>query len=199
MNKHSKAIIFLRNRDKIIRNLILIVGPCTLRPSSDYYKSLVRSIISQQLSNQAARTIYLRFLNELNGDITPQKVIGLHSSSFRRAGISRQKASYLCDLAQKFVNRELDVDIFRNSDDQVIIDSLTKIRGIGTWSAKMFLIFCLNRQDVLPLEDVGFRRAVMKNYGLSKMPNERKIRRIAQNWGNYKSIAVWYLWQSVNT
>lgn len=195
---HEKAISYLSQKDSVIRGLIDQIGSCSLRPSADYFKSLVRSIISQQLSNQAARSIYLKFLKEVDGQLTPQKTIKLKPRSFRIAGISKQKASYLVDLATMLAKDELDLASISKQDDQAIIDALTKVRGIGTWSAKMFLIFCLNRQNVLPYEDVGFRRAIMRNYSLSSPPDDYEIATLAQNWSPYCSIAAWYLWQSIN-
>lgn len=194
----TKGIAYLKKRDEVINRLIAQIGPCELKPSSDYFRSLAKSIISQQLSNQAARSIYLKLLHELNGELTPQKISSLGPLSFQRAGISKQKSSYLMDLANRFIGKEIDIDMISKSGDEQVIDSLTKIRGIGIWSAKMFLIFCLNRLNVLPHEDVGFRRALIQNYSLVRVPSERKIKRIAGVWEPYRSIAVWYLWQSVN-
>jgi len=188
----------LKKSDPILRSTIDQIGPCSLKPSKDYFGSLVRTIISQQLSTRAADTILERFGLELKGAISPKSVLALSSTQFRKAGISKQKKSYLLELASKFDKGEIDAGSFRNWEDERLIAYLVSIRGIGRWSAEMFLIFCLNRLNVLPLDDVGFKRAVRVNYGLGEGPSERTLKRISKQWEPYRSIAVWYLWQSID-
>lgn len=194
----NKAINYLKKNDKVISKIIDNIGKCNIKPSKDYYTSLVKSIIYQQLSVKAAKTIYDRFLNELNGKLNPESVLNLSEIQFKRAGVSGRKQSYLIDLSRKFINREIDTNNIQKLNDEELINLLTTIRGIGRWSAEMFMIFCLNRLNVLPLEDLGFQRALKINYGLKKMPTKNKIIMLSKNWGSYRSIAVWYLWQSIN-
>jgi DNA-3-methyladenine glycosylase II len=194
----TEAVCHLRERDEIIRGIIDKVGPCSLAPSKDYFGSLIRTIVSQQLSSKAAGTIFSRLLSELNDEVTPARVLKLSPSRFIRAGISKQKKSYIVELAKRFETGEISTATFRERDDEDLIKCLEEIRGIGRWSAEMFLIFCLNRLNILPLDDVGFKRAVRVNYGLRKSPSERTLKRIAEQWEPYRSVAVWYLWQSID-
>jgi DNA-3-methyladenine glycosylase II len=199
MNKQVLAgVLYLRERDSVLRDIIDRVGPCSLRPSHDYYGSLARTIISQQLSAKAADTILSRLQMELGGKLMPSAILNLSDSQFAKAGISRQKKSYLVQLAVKFGKGEINTDAFREQDDEKLIKYLEGIRGIGRWSAEMFLIFCLNRLNILPLDDVVVKRAVLVSYELRKSPSERILKRISAFWDPYKSIAVWYLWQSID-
>ena len=199
MNKQvSAGVLYLRERDSVLRDIIDSVGPCSLRPSRDYYGSLARTIISQQLSAKAADAILSRLQMELDGKLMPSAILDLSDSQFAKAGISRQKKSYLIELAVKFGKGEINTDAFREPDDEKLIKYLEGIRGLGRWSAEMFLIFCLNRLNILPLDDVGVKRAVLVNYKLRKSPSERVLKRISTCWDPYKSIAVWYLWQSID-
>ena len=199
MNKKlCSAVEYLRNNDKIMSCIIDDVGRCTLKSTKDYFRSLVKSIVYQQLAVKAVRTIYDRFLDELGNELTPENVLKLKDNQFRKAGISGRKMSYLIDLSNKFLDGTINNKILHKLEDEELIEHLTQIRGIGRWSAEMFLIFSLTRPNVLPMDDLGFKKSVMINYNLRKMPSNDKIKKIAKNWGDYKSIAVWYLWQSVN-
>lgn len=199
MNRNiSTAIDHLREEDEVIRGIIDRVGPCSLRPSEDYFESLARIIVSQQLSVKAADTIYSKLLLKLGGEMTPAKILVFTDPQFTKAGISKQKRSYLIELAARFKTGEIDTGSFYEQDDEKLIKFLEGIRGIGRWSAEMFLIFCLNRLNILPLDDVGFKRAVKVNYNLSKSPSERTLKRISKHWDPYRSIGVWYLWQSID-
>ena len=193
-----EAVDYLKENDKVIAGIIRDIGKCTLEPSDDYFRSLVKSIVYQQLAVKAARTIYNRFISELNNDLTPKNVLKLKESQFRKAGISSKKMSYLIDLSNKFQVGIIDSKNINKLDDESLIEHLTQIRGIGRWSAEMFLIFSLNRLNVLPLDDLGFKRSLMINYNLRKIPSENKIIKLSKNWGSYRSVAVWYLWQSLN-
>jgi DNA-3-methyladenine glycosylase II len=197
-NEISKSIQYLREKDGVIRGIIDRIGTCSLRPSRDYFESLARTIVSQQLSTKAANTIYSKLLLELGGKMAPAKISGLADLQFIRAGISKQKKSYLMELALRFESGEIDTGVFDEQDDEKLIKYLQGMRGIGRWSAEMFLIFCLNRLNILPLDDVGFKRAVKVSYNLSRSPSERTLRRLSKRWDPYRSIAVWYLWQSID-
>ena len=192
------AVDYLKENDKIMKNIIEDIGECTLKSSKDYFRSLVKSIVYQQLAIKAARTIYNRFLSELNDDLTPENVLQLKEEQFKKAGISNQKKSYLIDLSNKFNERYIDIKKIHQLSDEDLIKLLTEIRGIGRWSAEMFLIFSLTRLNVLPLDDLGFKRSLMINYNLKQKPSNEEVIKIAKSWGEYKSIAVWYLWQAIN-
>ncbi len=197
-NEIQDSVEYLRKNDTVIRGIIDIIGPCTLKPSKDYYNSLVKSIIHQQLSNKAAGTIYSRFLNQLNNKLSPKNLLDLTDEEFKKAGVSKQKKAYLRDLSEKFYNGNIDLSKLSVLEDEEVINQLTSVRGIGKWSAEMFLIFCLNRLNVLPLDDVGFRNSIKHNYKLKQKPSKEEVLEISKKWVPYRSIAVWYLWQSLN-
>lgn len=192
------AVDYLYENDLVIKKIIDEIGPCTLSPSNDYFASLVKSIIFQQLSNQAAKSIYRKFLKELKFKLNPKAVLNLKDNQFRKAGISIQKKSYLLDLSEKMKHETIDITRIPDAADEELIEILTELKGIGRWSAQMFLIFCLIRLDVLPLDDVGFRKAIQINYGFNELPSKKEIANISKKWGSYRSIAAWYLWQSIN-
>ena len=194
----KKGVSYLRKNDPIMRDIIDKIGNCTLQTSPDYYSSLVRTIISQQLSNKASNTIFARLLKKVNDELNPENVLNLSNFQLKSAGISKQKMSYLRDLSTKFLNMEIDTSTFPSLDDEEAITLLTSIRGIGKWSAQMILIYCLNRPNILPLDDLGFRNSLKLNYNLSHSPNKDLIIKISKKWEPYRSIAVWYLWQSIN-
>lgn len=194
----SGALTYLQANDEVLANIIDNIGAFALKPSTNYYGSLVKSIISQQLSVKVVATIHARFLEELNHELSPENVLKLTSEKFKKAGISTQKKSYIVDLSSKFFRKEIDVERIPYLNDEEIINLLIKIRGIGQWSAEMFLIFCLNRMNVLPLDDLGLRRAIKLNYNLKETPSKKDVLMLSKKWGVYRSIAVWYLWQSLN-
>jgi len=197
-NNIQAAIEYLYQNDSIMKELIKKVGDCTLKPSNDYFVSIVKSIVYQQLSNKAAGTIYKRFLLELENKLMPVNVLNLTDFQYKKAGLSSIKKSYLNGLAHGFKNRTIILDDIHEYSNEEIIEILTSIRGLGRWSAEMFLIFSLNRLDVLPMSDIGFKRSLKINYNLDEMPNNEKIYKISNKWGQFKSIAVWYLWQALN-
>jgi len=198
VSKIQNAVLHLKHSDKVMGRLVREIGPCTLKTRTKHFDSLVRSIISQQISVGAARSILMKFREILHNEINPENVLALKKNQFKKAGISPQKNSYLLDLALHFSKKTIDTSKFRYLDNQKIIDELTKIRGVGRWTAEMFLIFSLRRLNVLPVDDWGFKRSIMINYSLDKMPSNEKVINISKKWEPYKSIATWYLWQSLN-
>ena len=154
--------------------------------------------MSQQISVKAAETIFRRLKEALGGRISPRRVLELNAKALRAAGVSGQKVSYLRDLAEKWTDRTITPQHFSRLSDEEIIETLTQVRGIGRWTAEMFLIFSLTRLDVLPVDDLGFQRAVQLAYGYRSLPAARTIRRIAEHWRPYRSIATWYLWRSLD-
>jgi DNA-3-methyladenine glycosylase II len=188
----------LMQADPILASIISRYGPCALQPQRRYFVALTEAILSQQLSVKAAATIFSRFKEKLGGRITPEKILPLTDAQFRAAGISRQKTAYLRDLAAKWRAGVIAPRRFaRMSDDEVIL-ALTQVKGIGRWTAEMFLIFSLLRTDVLPVDDLGFRKAVQIAYKLRKLPDAKRLAQIAAGWKPYRSIATWYLWASLN-
>jgi DNA-3-methyladenine glycosylase II len=191
----SQAIQQL-SQDRFIGPLIKKYGTCTLTPRTDYFLVLCESIISQQISVKAAEAILRRFIDLFDGDITPGRAAELSPEILKGAGVSTQKAKYLLDLAEKFAG-EIDFLQFNDMDNEQIIAELIKVKGIGRWTAMMFLIFALNRQNVLPVEDLGIRRAIQIQYSLPELATPEQIRLIAKYWQPYETIACWYLWRSL--
>jgi DNA-3-methyladenine glycosylase II len=160
-----------------------------------------RPIIYQQLSGKAAATIYRRFLNLYpEGDFpTPLNLLNTEIETLRSAGLSKAKASYIKDLASKVFEGLPTLKELEGMDDETIIKSLTQVKGIGPWTAKMFLIFRLHRWDVLPSDDLGVREAVRRAYQLVDLPDQKNVEKIGQQWQPYRTIATWYLWRSLSS
>jgi DNA-3-methyladenine glycosylase II len=203
MNRRDQiqtALAHLRLSDRVMRRLIDAVGPCTLCPErKQRFSVLVRAIISQQVSTAAARTIRGRLEAILpNGGLKPENLGGLNESELRSVGLSRQKASYLLDLTQKTLDGTVRLDRLGRLSDEAVIEMLTKVKGIGRWTAEMFLIFSLGRLDVLPVDDLGVRSAIKDLYDLRDLPNAKTCVEIATPWRPYASIASWYCWRSLD-
>jgi DNA-3-methyladenine glycosylase II len=197
----NSAIAHLKKNDAVLSSLIIKFGRCNLQPHNQYFNSLLRSIIGQQLSVKAAGSIYNRFIHYFNHKPKPEEIIYSDDTLLRGFGLSRSKVKYVKDLSHKIINREIKIRNFSARSDEEIIRSLTNVKGIGIWTAQMFLIFTLGRPDVLPVTDLGIRKAVMINYRLKKMPDERKIIKLAKekNWHPYCSIVSLYLWKSLDS
>ncbi len=193
-----QAQTYLKKNDPRLRDLIRDVGPFTLKAQRHAFHMLVKSIISQQISTSAARTITDRLLEHVGMDpILPQAFDCLDIEILRTIGVSQQKASYLLDLAAKATSGELQLENISRKSDNEIIAQLTQVKGIGVWTAHMFLIFSLARMDVLPTGDLGIKTAIQNIYGLEELPEPQQIEAIAVPWRPYASIASWYLWQSL--
>jgi DNA-3-methyladenine glycosylase II len=165
----------------------------------DAYGSLVRTIVGQQLSTKAARTIYAR-LAALFGDNppTPAELLDADEENLRGGGLSRQKIGYLRDLAARVQSGELELDILEELPDEEVSEKITAVKGLGHWSADMFLMFHLRRPDVLPVGDLGIRRAVEKIYGLPDIPDSEELRTLAEPWRPWRTLACLYLWESLD-
>jgi len=190
-------IEYLGERDKTLLEIINKIGTCTLTPNNDYFSSLTRIIINQQLSIKAGNAIYTRLLDS-TGRLNPSSVMSLHDQDFRKIGISKKKQLYIKNLAELFILGKIDFNIILKLSDEEILNILQEIKGIGKWSAEMFLIFSLNRMDILPLKDIGLLRSFQMNYNFGKDNLQDSIIRISNKWRPYRTIAVWYLWQSIN-
>lgn len=195
---YGRACRRLAAADPVMRRLIARIGPCGLRPHPRYFITLCDSIISQQLSGRVAEVIFNRFARLYPHDRpTPSRVAATPVSRLRTAGLSGQKARYLKELARGFVNGTIRPRRFARQSNEEIIKSLTAIHGIGRWTAEMFLMFSLNRLDVLPVDDLGIQKAIQRWYGFRRLPAAATIRRVGRPWHPYETIACWYLWRSL--
>lgn len=190
-----RAVAILRRCDADLARVIRRVGPCTLRRQRPYFAALCDAIIAQQVSTSAAVAIIRRFRGLFDRKRpTPDAVLALSDDAFRGAGLSRQKMTYLRDLAVKTLARTVPAGRWARLDDDAVIAALTQVKGIGVWTAQMFLIFSLNRPDVLPVDDLGVRRGAQLLRGLKTPPTADQLVAIAEPWRPYRSVAAWYLW-----
>lgn len=199
-NEFQKALEHLQQNDSVLSSIISNYGNRNLTPHRKYFNLLLGAIIGQQLSMKAARSIRNRVFQYFNETPTPQKILETEDQILRSLGLSNAKVRYVKDLSHKILTGELNLKRISKRSDEEIINELTKVKGIGVWSAHMFLIFVLARLNVLPTSDLGIRKAVMINYGLKKLPNEQKIKLIARknNWEPYCSVASLLLWHSLD-
>jgi DNA-3-methyladenine glycosylase II len=193
-----EAMLHLRSADPVLARVIDAVGPIEIALRRERFASLSRAIIFQQLAGAAARTIHDRFVALYPGRRfpSPRQVLNASAEDLRRVGLSRQKSLYLRDLAAHIENGTLNFHRFSKMDDEEIIVDLTRVNGIGRWTAEMFLIFNLGRPDVLPVDDLGVRNAARRLYRMRKMPDAKRLRALAERWRPYRSAASWYLWRS---
>ncbi len=194
-----KAIAHLKKSDPLLAAVIDRVGPCRIEYREPEFSTLVRSIVYQQLSGKVASVIFERFLNLLpRRKLTARAVLGLSVADLRSAGLSRAKAAYILDLAEKTEARLINFHELPALSDEEVIALLTQVKGVGVWTAHMFLIFALQRADILPVGDLGVRSAIRKVYGLEELPRPAEVERIAATWRPYCSVAAWYLWRSLD-
>jgi 3-methyladenine DNA glycosylase/8-oxoguanine DNA glycosylase len=200
---HSAAVRHLKQSDPVMRRLIATVGACRIEDecSTNQFGTLVDAIIYQQLSYKAAQTISRRFqqLYGANGRgrlPRPEEILRTPARKLRSVGLSRQKLGYMRDLAAKAADGTLHLRRFSRMTDDEVIANATLVKGIGRWTAEMFLIFCLRRPDVLPVDDLGIQHAFKHAYGLRKLPSEGWMRRTAEPWRPWRTIASWYLWRA---
>lgn len=188
--------------DPVMRRLIDANPACDIRPHKNYYQELVDSIISQQLSVKAARSIERRFCELFGGTDFPtaEQILKKEVDELRTAGLSRAKAVYVLDLARHVVEGRLEFDRFETMSNEEIAAELTAVKGIGEWTAHMFLMFCMARPDILPVGDLGIRNGVTKLYGLKTQAGADDVWAIsrANNWHPYETIASWYVWRSLD-
>jgi DNA-3-methyladenine glycosylase II len=187
----------LGRRDAVLKRLMTQVGPCTLQPDGDGFRSLVRAVVAQLISTKAAASIFGR-LEALAGDagLTPAAVTGLGTEALRGAGLSGAKARAVADLAARVQNGDIPLGRLSELTDDEVIARLLPVYGIGRWTAEMFLIFSLGRLDVLPVDDFGLRAGVQELYGLAELPGRSELRERAEAWRPYRTIATWYFWRS---
>jgi DNA-3-methyladenine glycosylase II len=197
----AKACRHLSANDPVLAKVIEAHGTPDLNPHNDHYGELVNSIVAQQLSSRAGNTIWQRVLDLFGGKMpTPAQLIAVDKEKIRACGVSYSKVAYMKDLAQHVIDKRLDLKHVSTMPNDQLIEQLIAIKGIGVWSAHMFMIFGLGRLDILPVGDLGVRKAAMKLYGLRQLPSpERLVKLSKQNsWPPYESIAAWYLWKSLD-
>ena len=199
--QHIKAArLHLQKCDPVFKRLLKQVGPFTAKAKRDRFGTLVNSIISQQISVAAAATIRARLSDSFSPDpISPAGILSLDVDQLRELGISRQKATYMLDLAGKVDSGAVVLDKIHLKEDEAIIEELVQVKGIGTWTAQMFMMFSLARLDVLPVDDLGIKNAIKLHYDLDELPDKSTIEEIAQPWRPYATIACWYLWRSLES
>jgi len=197
---YTKARRLLARRDPVLRDLMRAQGPCGLaaRLHTNPFKALTRAIVGQQLSAKAAATIFARFEGLYDAFPTPAQVLATPDERLRAVGLSSQKLGYLRDLCRRIEEGQLPLDVLERMEDEAVIEALTQVKGVGRWTAEMFLIFRLQRPDVLPLGDLGIAKAVQRAYKLRKAPSPDRLTRIGEAWRPYRSVACWYLWASLN-
>ena len=199
-----KALAVLREADPVMARLVDELGAVVRRDlkrerPGDAYGTLVRSIVGQQLSTKAAATIYGRVLELFKGHTpTPKQLLKVDPDKLRAAGLSRAKVAYLRDLAQHVEDGSLELELLPDLPDEEVAEQLTAIKGLGQWTADMFLMFHLGRPDILPVGDQGIRRAIQVEYRLRELPDAKRMRKIAKPWQPYRTLACLYLWSSLD-
>jgi 3-methyladenine DNA glycosylase/8-oxoguanine DNA glycosylase len=217
-----KAVLHLKKSDPLLRAIIERVGPCRMEFGEPTFHSLAEAIVYQQLNGKAAATIFNRFTALTRHPVTPEGILKLSAEQLRAVGLSKQKSSYLFDMAERAQRGELDFSRLDGMTDDEVIEHLTQVKGVGVWTAHMFLMFTLQRANVLPTGDFGIRMAMHKHYldrakvkkGIAKakakktiaqsskvkivLPTPEQMEKIAKRWEPYRSIACWYLWRSLD-
>jgi DNA-3-methyladenine glycosylase II len=194
-----RAVTHLKTADQVLGELIQHVGPCRLAYREPNFAAMARAIVYQQLNGRAASAIYAKFEAGCGGEVTAEAILKIRPARLRTFGISPQKSEYLRDLAKKARTGEVEFAELPCLEDDEVIRRLTIVKGIGIWTAHMFLIFALRRPDVLPVGDYGVRLAMQKLYGLDQLPKPTEMERIATPWRPWRSVASWYLWRSLDT
>jgi DNA-3-methyladenine glycosylase II len=197
-NAIKAGLRHLSERDPVISGIVARVGPFRLTPETDFFKGLVRSIIAQQISTGAARSIFARLLKILEPPgLEPTGLLNLSDEQFRACGVSPQKIRYLRDLASHVHSEKVRLAEFPKLPNEIIISELVQVKGVGVWTAQMFLIFCLGRLDVFPGDDLGVRTAIKKLYRKRQVPKAGQLRKFEKLWHPYSTIASWYCWRSL--
>lgn len=220
-----KAVLHLQKSDPVMRRIIERIGPCRMKFGEPVFHSLAEAIVYQQLNGKAAVTIFNRFAGLAGNPLTPEGILKLTPEQMRSVGLSQQKSSYLRDMAERAHRGELDFSRLPEMSDDEVIGHLTQVKGVGVWTAHMFLMFTLRRPNILPVGDFGVRMAMHKHYLAKKngktviaksaktgngksgkkiakpeiiLPKPEQMEKIARRWEPYRSIACWYLWQSLD-
>src|SRR5579863_10328261 len=193
-----KAVNHLKKSDPVLRAIIERVGPCRMEFGEPEFASVAEAIVYQQLNGKAAVTIFNRFVALAGDPLTPEGILKLSDEQLRGVGLSKQKSAYLKDLAKKTSDGLLNFARLPVMTDDEVIEHLTQVKGIGEWTAHMFLMFSLRRPNVLPTGDYGVQMAMKKHYRKRKLPKAKDMEKIAKAWEPYRSIACWYMWRSLD-
>jgi DNA-3-methyladenine glycosylase II len=193
-----KAVNHLKKSDPVLAGIIGCVGPCRMEFGEPEFHSLAEAIVYQQLNGKAAVTIFKRLAALTGEPLTPEGILKLNREQLRSVGLSQQKSSYLRDMAERAQRGQLDFTRLPNLSDEEVIEHLTQVKGVGVWTAHMFLMFTLRRPNVLPTGDFGIRMAIKKHYNKRKLPKPEVMESIAKPWEPYRSVACWYLWRSLD-
>jgi DNA-3-methyladenine glycosylase II len=193
-----KAVNHLKKSDPILRAIIERVGPCRMEFGVPEFASVAEAIVYQQLNGKAAATIFKRFTALAGEPLSPHGILKLTDAQLRSVGLSKQKSSYLKDLSAKTAEGLLDFAKLGELTDDEVIQHLTQVKGIGVWTAHMFLMFSLRRANVLPTGDYGIQMAMKKHYKKRKLPKPKDMEKIARAWDPYRSVACWYMWRSLD-
>lgn len=195
----AAAARHFRKADPVIAAVVKQVGPYTLKPQRDRFNMLVRSIISQQISTSAARSIRAKLEALIAPEkVSPEVLARFSLEQLKSAGLSSQKATYLHDLAAKAADGTVRLDMIGRRKDEEVIEELIQVKGIGRWTAQMFLIFSLGRPDVFPPDDLGIKVALRNLYGLAELPTKAEAHALAASWTPHSTFATWYLWRSLD-
>lgn len=196
----TDPVKYLSSVDPLLNKVIEAVGKYSIKFRHDPFQSLLESIIYQQLAGAVASIIYKRFIKYYNDVIPlPSQILSTPDAILKiKVGLSSKKIEYLKDLSIRIADHRLDLNLLYTMTDEDIINQLTEVKGIGRWTAEMFLIFCLGRPDVLPVGDLGIRKAIQRVYSLPELPTPSTILAISQPWKPYRSVATWYLWKSMS-
>lgn len=197
-NYWEQACAELMKQDRIMRKIIPKYGDGVLGSRGDAFTTLARSIVGQQISVAAAQSVWNRTLETLNHDVTPKRVLNTKHEALRASGLSMRKVEYIRDLADHFHHGRLQTERWSKMEDEELIKELSSIRGIGRWTAEMFLIFNLMRPNVLPLDDIGLIRAISMNYFSGEPVTRHEAREVAANWAPWRTVATWYMWRSID-
>jgi DNA-3-methyladenine glycosylase II len=193
-----KAIHHLKKSYPVLSAIIERVGPCRMEFGPPEFHSLAEAIVYQQLNGKAAVTIFKRFAALAGDPVTAEGILKLTDAQMRTVGLSKQKTSYLKDMAERAARGELDFKRLPQMTDAEVIEHLTQVKGVGVWTAHMFLMFTLRRPNVLPTGDYGVQVAIKKHYKKRKLPKPVQMEKIARAWEPYRSVACWYLWRSLD-
>jgi DNA-3-methyladenine glycosylase II len=194
----KQAILHLKQADPVLAEIIGRVGEYRIQFREPEFATLVRSIVYQQLSGRVASVIHGRLETALKGSVTPAGILKLRPERMRKLGLSAAKTAYIRDLARHTRYGSVIFEELSDLPDQEVIERLTQVKGIGAWTAHMFLIFALRRNNVLPTGDLGIRNAIRKAYALQEVPQPKDVESIAERWHPYCSVACWYLWRSLD-
>ena len=194
-----KAKKILSRRDPVIRKIIKKYKKGFLTTRSNPFFSLCRTVVGQQISVASADSIWSKFEKKCKGSVRPKMVLKISSRILKSAGLSRQKISYLKIIAEAFENKSFNFRKIKKLDDSEAIEYITKLKGLGVWSAEMFLMFNLNRPDIFPVKDIGLLRAISKNYKISYPPSERFLNKVSKIHSGYRTVFTWYMWRSIDS